>query len=55
MFREQAKDNYRNLCEEDKNKKREYGTTRYHNMLEEKKQRLKEYLKSYREIKNSKM
>ena len=31
-----AKDKYRNLSEEDKNKKREYGKTRYDNMSEEK-------------------
>ena len=40
-LREQARDKYRNLSEEDKNKKREYGRNRYHNMSEEKKQRLK--------------
>ena len=34
---------YRNLSEEDKNKKKEYGKDRYHNMSEEKKQKLKEY------------
>ena len=34
-----ARDKYRNLSEEDKNK-REYGRNRYHNMSEEKKQRL---------------
>ena len=33
----QARDKYRNLSEEDKNKKREYGKNRYHNMPEEKK------------------
>ena len=52
-FREQARDKYRNLSEEDKNKKREYGRNRYHNIFEEKKQRLKEYLKSYSEAKKS--
>ena len=40
-LREQARDKYRNLSEEDKNKKREYRRNRYHNMSEEKKQRLK--------------
>ena len=36
-LREQARDKYRNLSEEEKNKKGEYGKkTRYHNMLEEK-------------------
>ena len=43
----QAKDKYRNLSEEDKNK------NRYHNMSEEKKQRLKEYQKNYRKAKKS--
>ena len=37
----QAKDKYRNLSEEEKNKKRKYGKNRYHNMSEEKKRRLK--------------
>ena len=50
-FREQASDKYRNLSEEEKNKKREYGGNRYHNMSEEKKQRLKQYQKNYREVK----
>ena len=36
-LREQAKDKYINLSEEDKNKKREYGKNRYH-MSEEEKQ-----------------
>ena len=45
-----AKDYYendkeRNLPEEKRNKKREYGKNRYRNMSEEKKQRLKEYPK----------
>ena len=52
-MREQAKDKYRNLSEEDKNKKREYGKNRYHNMSEEKKQRLKEYQRNYCEVKKS--
>ena len=51
--REQAKDNYRNLSEEDGNKKREYGRNRYHIMCEEIKQRLKGYHKNYREAKKS--
>ena len=33
------KDKYKNLSEEDKNEKREYGKNRYHNMSEEKKQK----------------
>ena len=40
-LRKQARDKYRNLSEEEKNKKREYGKNRYRNMSEEKKQRLK--------------
>ena len=52
-MRELAKNKYRNLSEEDKNKKKEYGKNRYHNMSEEKKQRLKEYQKNYREAKTS--
>ena len=52
-LREQAKNKYRNLCEEKKNKKREYSKNRYHNMSEEKKRRLKEYQKNYRKAKKS--
>ena len=52
-LREQARDKYKNLSEEDKNKKREYGRNKYHNMSQEKKQRLKEYQKNYREVKKS--
>ena len=33
-LREQAKNKYRNLSEEDKNKNGEYGKNRYHNMSE---------------------
>ena len=40
-LREQARDKYRNLSEEDKNKMTEYRRNRHHNMSEEKKQRLK--------------
>ena len=47
-----ARDKYRNLSEEEKNK-REHGKNRYQNMSEEKKQRLKEYRKIYREAKKS--
>ena len=46
-FKEQARDKYKSLSEEEKNKKREYGKNRYHNMSEEKKQRLKEYQKEF--------
>ena len=42
----QARDKYRNVSEEEKNKKRGYGKNRYLNMSEEKKQRLKEYQKN---------
>ena len=44
-LREQARDKYINLSEEEKNKKREYGKNRYRNMSEEMKQRLKQYQK----------
>ena len=50
----QARDKYRNLSEEEKNKKREYRKNRYCNMSEEEKKRLKEYQKNYRETKKSK-
>ena len=36
-LRGQARDKYRNLSEEEKNKTREYGENRYYNMSEEKK------------------
>ena len=49
------KDKYKNLSEEDKNKKRECGKNRYHNMSEEIKQKLKEYQKKYREAKKKKV
>ena len=52
-LREQAREKYRNLSEEEKNKKREHGRNRYRNMSGEKKQRLKEYQKNYREAKKS--
>ena len=34
-MREQAKGKYKNLSEEEKNKKREYGKNRCHNMSED--------------------
>ena len=43
----QARDKYRNLPEEEKNKKREYGKNKYGNISGEKKHRLKEYQKNY--------
>ena len=52
-LREPARDEYRNLSEEDKDKKIECRKNRYHNMSEEKKQRLKEYQKNYRKAKKS--
>ena len=51
-LRVQARDKYRNLSEEYKKKKKEYGKNRYRNMSEENKQRLKEYRKNYRKEKN---
>ena len=51
-LREQARKKYRNLSEEDKNKKRECGRNSYH-MSEEKIWELKEYQKSYRKAKTS--
>ena len=44
-LRGQSRGKYRNLSEEEENKKTEYGKKRYHNMSEEKKQILKEYQK----------
>ena len=40
-LKKQGRDKYRNLSEEDKNKKREYGKNRYHNMPGEKKAKTK--------------
>ena len=50
-LRVQARDKYRNLPEEEKNK-REYGTNRCRNMSEENKEKLKEYQKNYRKAKS---
>ena len=52
-LKKQARDKCRNLSEDHKNKKREYGKNRYHNMSEEKKQELKEYQRKYYEAKNN--
>ena len=52
-MREQARDKYRNLSEEEKNKKRKNGKSRYRNMSEEKKEKLKKYQNHYREEKKS--
>ena len=49
----EARDKYRNLSEEEKNKKTEYGKNSYQNMAKEKKQRRKEYQKNYREARKS--
>ena len=43
-----ARNEYRELSEEEKDINREYERTRYNNMLEEDKQRLKEYQRNYR-------
>ena len=53
-LREEARDNCRNLSEEDKNKKERKGRNRYHNIPKEKKQRLKKYQKNYRQTKKLK-
>ena len=53
-LREQVRNKYRNLSEQDKKKKREYGKKRY-NMSEEKKQKLKDHQKrKYQKAKESK-
>ena len=49
--REREKNKYRDLSEEEKNIKREYGKKRCHNMSKETKKKLKEYQKNYRETK----
>ena len=50
IIREQARDKYRNLSEEEK-ERREYEKNGYHNMSEEKKQRWKKNQKNYCEAK----
>ena len=52
-LREQAKDNYRNLSEEGKNKKENMEKADIAICLKKKKQRIKEYQKNYREAKKS--
>ena len=52
-LREHARYKYRNLSEEEKNKKRENGKNRSAICLKKKKKRLKEYQKNYREAKKS--
>ena len=48
-----ARDKYRNLSEEEKNKKKKYGRNRYHNISEREKQNLKECQKNYCEATKS--
>ena len=52
-LRNNGRDKYRDLSEEETTKKREYGGDRYHNMSKEKKKNLQEYQQSYREAKKS--
>ena len=49
--RERAKNKCRELSEEEKKLKREYGKKIYHNMSKETEKKLKEYKKNYREAK----
>ena len=51
-LRERARDKYRNLSEEEKNKKWEYSKNRYRNMSDEKKENWKNTI-NYREVKKS--
>ena len=46
-LKEQARDKYRSLSEEEKNKRREYGKNRYRNMSEEILQKAKEKRAEY--------
>ena len=48
ILRKKARNKYRELSDEHKNKKREYGRNRY-NMSDEDKQKLKKYPKTYSE------
>ena len=52
-LKDQVRDKYRNLSEEEQNKKTEYGRKRYHSMSKEKNQKLKDYQKNYRKAKKS--
>ena len=45
ILKHNARDQYRNLSEEEKKKKKKYGRNKYHNMSKEKKQKVKEYQK----------
>ena len=53
-LRVQARDKYRNLSEEEENKKIENGVNRRHNISKEEKKKLTEYQENYREAKKSK-
>ena len=53
-LREQAKDKYRNLSEEEKIKKREYGKIDISICLKKRKKRLKDYQKNYNNKYNNK-
>ena len=54
-MREQAKNKYRSLSEDEKDIKKQYQKDRYHNMSNEEKQRLKDNQKNDREAKNLKL
>ena len=51
LLREQAKNEYRSLSEDEKDIKKQYQKDRYHNMSDEEKQRLEDYQKNYRAAK----
>ena len=53
-MRERAKNKYRSLSEDEKDRKKQYQKDRYHNMSDEEKQRLKDYQKNDREAKKLK-
>ena len=50
-FKENARNGYRNLSEEEKKVKRAYGRDRYRNMTEDEKNGLKGYQKNYQATK----
>ena len=52
-LKDQVRDKYLNLSEEEQNKKTEYGRKRYHRMSKEKNKKLKDYQKNYRKAKKS--
>ena len=55
LSREQAKNKYRSLSEDQKDIKKQYQKTRYHSISDEEKQRLKDYQRNYRETKKLKL